>query len=385
VDQRGVDRPQDGKLPDGAECDIGSFEREPNAELVVDSTTDAVDAAPGNGRCQTAGGVCTLRAAVQEANAQPGEDEILFSPDLDGLPITLTIAGNDDTAAAGDLDVNEFLRVGGNGRLVTIIRGCDDGDGTVDCAGVDRLFDITNGVQFEAEAVTLRRGNTGGGGAAIRQNGGVLVLEQVELRNNTAGGVLLNGAGAVNAVGGTLVIVDVTFADNTAEGFFDDRYGAGLFINGSNVLVLRTAFLNNVVDDVDADIGHGGGVYAHAGTINMTNVTFDGNSAPNGGSAVGNGTAALNLSNVTVTGSVGAALTGAMTVKNSIISGSTNLNCNGLAKTMQGMNVVSDASCGAAGPTIIIGDPGLSGLAENGGWPLSRKPLTGSPAIDAVT
>ncbi|MDO8615675.1 MAG: CSLREA domain-containing protein [Dehalococcoidia bacterium] len=41
------------------------------ATFTVDSTADAVDDAPGNGVCATAGAVCTLRAAVQETNALP--------------------------------------------------------------------------------------------------------------------------------------------------------------------------------------------------------------------------------------------------------------------------------------------------------------------------
>ena len=35
----------------------------------VDSTVDVVDANIGNGICATGGGACTLRAAIQEANA----------------------------------------------------------------------------------------------------------------------------------------------------------------------------------------------------------------------------------------------------------------------------------------------------------------------------
>ena len=37
--------------------------------FVVDSIGDAVDVAPGNGACATSGNACTLRAAIQEANA----------------------------------------------------------------------------------------------------------------------------------------------------------------------------------------------------------------------------------------------------------------------------------------------------------------------------
>ena len=45
------------------------------ATFYVNSTTDEVDSNPGNGVCATAGGVCTLRAAIQEAVAS-----VLVSP-----------------------------------------------------------------------------------------------------------------------------------------------------------------------------------------------------------------------------------------------------------------------------------------------------------------
>ena len=48
--------------------------------FVVNSTVDAVDANVGDGVCRAAGGTCTLRAAIQEANAQPGPDVIYIVP-----------------------------------------------------------------------------------------------------------------------------------------------------------------------------------------------------------------------------------------------------------------------------------------------------------------
>ena len=48
--------------------------------FVVNSKADGVDASIGNGICQTATpGQCTLRAAIQEANATPGADTIHFA------------------------------------------------------------------------------------------------------------------------------------------------------------------------------------------------------------------------------------------------------------------------------------------------------------------
>jgi CSLREA domain-containing protein len=50
------------------------------ATFTVDSTGDEPDASPGNGFCQTAGGQCTLRAAIQEVNAlTPGPHTIAFN------------------------------------------------------------------------------------------------------------------------------------------------------------------------------------------------------------------------------------------------------------------------------------------------------------------
>src|SRR5262245_7637250 len=70
--------------------------------LVVTSTADEPDESPGDGRCRTASGACTLRAAIQETNALVGADTIV----LPGGTYALTIPGADeDLAATGDLDV----------------------------------------------------------------------------------------------------------------------------------------------------------------------------------------------------------------------------------------------------------------------------------------
>ena len=39
-----------------------------SATFTVNTTDDDVDVAPGDGICTTAGGTCTLRAAIQETN-----------------------------------------------------------------------------------------------------------------------------------------------------------------------------------------------------------------------------------------------------------------------------------------------------------------------------
>ena len=57
----------------GAPAPIG-----PGDTIVVDTTQDVWDPQPGNGKCAIHGGKCTLRAAIQEANAAPGHQTIAF-------------------------------------------------------------------------------------------------------------------------------------------------------------------------------------------------------------------------------------------------------------------------------------------------------------------
>ena len=68
------------------------------ATLTVNSTADANDVNPGDGICETAtgNGICTLRAAIAEANALPGSNTITFDTNVfppAGLT-TITITGN---------------------------------------------------------------------------------------------------------------------------------------------------------------------------------------------------------------------------------------------------------------------------------------------------
>lgn len=70
-------------LPDRVAFDgDGSIRVQPTAvstTLIVTSIADTPDAVPGNGVCDDGTGACTLRAAVQEANALPGADTISFA------------------------------------------------------------------------------------------------------------------------------------------------------------------------------------------------------------------------------------------------------------------------------------------------------------------
>lgn len=63
--------------PQAPKLHLGMHERAQS--FVVTSTRDASDETPGDGICGDASSVCTLRAAIQEANASPGRNHISFA------------------------------------------------------------------------------------------------------------------------------------------------------------------------------------------------------------------------------------------------------------------------------------------------------------------
>lgn len=142
--------------------------RAPLLTFTVDTTEDAVDAAPGDGACATASGACSLRAAVQEANDLEGAQTIVV-PEGN---FTLTIAAtSDDSAEEGDLDIVDELVITGAGSALT----------TLDAGDVDRVFD--NFHLLTLTGVHL----TGGDPAAIGTDFGDLLLTDGLFTDNVLG------------------------------------------------------------------------------------------------------------------------------------------------------------------------------------------------------
>src|SRR5215831_8534236 len=126
--------------------------------FAVNSTTATVDSTPGDGVCAATGGACTLRAAIQEANALAGRDTIIVPAGT----YTLTIPGRGETAAAaGDLDITDSLTINGAGSATTIIQSCAPSPDT--CGGIDRVFHVdpnAAGIRATISGVTIRNGTT---------------------------------------------------------------------------------------------------------------------------------------------------------------------------------------------------------------------------------
>ena len=101
---------------------------------------------PGDGVCATTGdSVCTLRAAIQEANALVGADTIKLKAGL----YMLTIAGASENAGAtGDLDITGDLTIIGTGAKNTFING----------GKLDRVFHVMGAISVTMTDMTIQNG-----------------------------------------------------------------------------------------------------------------------------------------------------------------------------------------------------------------------------------
>ena len=328
----------------------------PALTLSVNSTADAVDAFPGNGTCATAGAVCTLRAAIQEANALALSVTEITVP---SGTYTLTIIGNsEDIAATGDLDITTDLYIVGVGNP-TIAQSTDD-----------RVLHILAGNDAFIAGLTIADGAlpAGQSGAGIF-NQGNLTLVQSTVRDNDA----IDRGGGIYQLSATAVIVGSTINDNAAG-----DTGGGIVSTSSTLTIVDSTISGNASD------GSGGGI-AQVGVtseISIRSATITGNiaDADVNGSGTGGGVF-LDL--------------GVSTVRNTIIAGNTGVSsssndCSG-TWTSAGYNLIGhDDSCtfsatsgDQVGTLAVPIDPKLGPLTDNGGSTLTHSLNANSPAVDA--
>ena len=258
--------------------------------FTVNSTGDGADSNPGDGVCNDGTGACTLRAAIQEANALAGDDAITFAVSLNGTAITL------NTALP---DINGNLSITGPGaKLLTVQRSTAGGTPNF------RIVAINSGLTVTISGLTITNGVTAssfdGGGIF---NGATLTLTDVAVNGNQTSATSGNGGwGGGISNGGTLTLNNCTVSNNkTAAG---DAGGLG-----GGILNLGTMTLNNsVVSDNQTGIStfgsgsSGAGIFNQTGNLILNNSTVSGNqtgSANNGG--LGGGI--FNTGNVTLTNS----------------------------------------------------------------------------------
>lgn len=233
------------------------------AQFSVNVLDDTPDANPGDGVCADGSGNCSLRAAIMEANALPGDNDII----LPNGEYVFTIAGSsEDNAATGDLDILEDLIITGGDTRLTIIRA----------DSLDRVFDIFPGIDVTIEFLEIHEGSVfAENGGAIR-NQGTLSLHELSIFTSMCegddGGQQGGGFGGAIYNAGSLELNEVTIASCLALG----GKGAGGVAPGGG-------------SGAGAGPGLGGAVYNDTGaSAILTNCTLSGNTAQGGKG--GNGT-----------------------------------------------------------------------------------------------
>jgi uncharacterized protein YjbI with pentapeptide repeats len=222
--------------------------------LTVDSSLDQPDLQPGDGLCWSATGACTLRAAIQEANASVAD-----TIDLAPTTYTLTVAGRgDDAAATGDLDITADLTIHGHGA-------------TINAAHIDRVVQVMAAATANVSSLTITGGTSTSGTNGT--DGGNFFRDP-----GTPGGPGTSGedgGGVHNA--GALTLTDVSVTGNVTGAGGNGGYGGGEgFVDGNPV--------HAGGGGTGGDGGRGGGIY-NTGTLTLASSTLSGNL--NGAGGVG--------------------------------------------------------------------------------------------------
>ncbi len=233
--------------------------------IQVNTTQDTPDVNPGDGICADAMGNCSLRAAIQEANASGMPTRIRLAP---GQHYNLQIAGSgEDAAASGDLDVHGDVRLRGR-------------NATIDAQGLDRIFDVSAGGHLRLHRVHLMGGSVQGeSGGAVRSAGTLRVVRSTISASSAtgagaSGGALFNDAGTLRVLRSTLTGCDA------------ERAGGAIEANAGYTLVRDSSMDHNMAG---AAPGNGGAFHlTGAGVVDIEHCQVTQNTASREGGGLWN-------------------------------------------------------------------------------------------------
>lgn len=221
----------------------------------VNLTTDHPDLIPGDGFCETSIGLCTLRAAIEEANQQTeGLKSIIYLADgvyrIDDSPIT----------------VSTDLILRGSDRSLVIL------DGDVDGTPLTPLLDVdAQSGYFELDGITLQnagRTNAPAGtylGIALKSLAENIVLKNCQISNNSISSANLavaSGGGVYHLSTGNFEMDNCLIENNTigfpnASGY---SRGGGAYIQANLVKIQSSKINNNQASLTTSGASYGGGL-----------------------------------------------------------------------------------------------------------------------------
>ncbi len=299
--------------------------------FTVDNTGDGSDAAAGNGVCDTGGAVCTLRAAIEEANARASGDTIDF-----GVGAATVTVGSSLSVAVGN-----FTLQNSSGNAV----GLDGNNGAYDILTVS------------------------GDNLTIDGN------DNLYFYNSSSNGITLTSAAE------NISISDVTVGLDAAGTI--DATNAGISVQGDDVLIDSSVISGNTQDGVvmgdgvsDVTISNNiigldsTGAMAKANSNNGIKVNPTVGAVDFDGDAGGTGGQGLNIDNNTISGNTDDGITiGSGATQN--IDGTITINDNEIGTNAAGTAAVANGGDGIDGTELVVGDwtvddNTISGNTENG-------------------
>ncbi len=341
--------------------------------FVVKDTGDASDDTPGDGICATAGNVCTLRAAIEEANATAnsgGPDEILFDisgstphviqpasalptitepvylqgddePDYVDSPVVVLDGQNAGGSVSG-LTVSGFS---GSNVIIEGLSIVNFGGNGITLDNVTSVLVYNNYIGVAADESAAGNGGNGieitGGASSITVGNGTATGNVIS--NNSSRGIFIGSFGGEsnNVIYGNLIGMDPSGSTGMGNGF-DGIVASGA--SGTTIGGTSASDRNVIAGNGRAGVGISGGSATVQGNYIGTNEA--GNAAiPNGdGAGSGFDYGGVQVSNGASSVTVGGTSSGA----GNVISGNTDhgvlITGSGTSVTVEGNHIGTNAA-----------------------------------------
>lgn len=347
--------------------------------FIVNTTSDTVVV----GACEALPGTvpgCSLRGAIEAANANIGHDVIEFDipttePNCDAMTgqctINLTQVLPDISAG---LDI--FNRPGAN--PLTVLRSSANqfrifnvtATDTVSFTGITIFNGITSdggGIRNRTGTVNITNctitGNLANDGGGVYNQSGTVNVSNCTISNNLVDGSDFGGSGGgIHNANGNLTIANSTISHNRMESCgLDECVGAGISNRGGSMLIIESAISYNDtgagifssttgtvtisrstingntaqfdracgIEQIGGNLtvnestindnsgGATGSISIDSGTLTVSNSTISGNRS---GITTGGSLSTANVTNSTITHNAGVGLSGTMNVKSTIVA-----------------------------------------------------------------
>lgn len=324
--------------------------------------------------------------------------------------IRTTITGNTATGNGGGVFIEE--------SNLTFTDSTISGNTAQNGGGIYFFFNLPLSDTLTRLTISNNTATNNGGGIFVEEK--VLIVENSTFTGNVAA---RNGGGVYADEDGTLTVTNSTFSGNTAQAASGGG-GGGLYINEADFAMTDSTVRNNISNfngggilfvnvgailyqstinrstiSTNTATNNGGGMFNEGMEMGVTNSTFSGNSAANGGGLhyISTRSDELTLSYSTVAYNNALSVGGGVNVTNQPMMGNNTIfgnNTAGVAPDYNGgffsgsYNLIENTTgaiiTGNTTGNITGQDPMLSPLANFGGATQTHRLQLGSPAIDAA-